>query len=399
MRLTIIPLIVVIACAVSITNDGEAALAGSTYEPPVTVATDCSVDVSAELNAWIASIPDGVEGAPTTALLAVDGCYRIDSRLNVENRSYIEFDGNGASLIRLDNSPGFDGMQWFVRSSDHIAFRNMTVEGSNTAAFPSPGTYTDYEAQHLWTCWGCTDLLIEDVTGRNAWGDFVATAPDHQTLGQPMPGEVTIQRSHFRNSGRMGVSVTAGEGFYIHNNVFEDVAWSVLDIEIESSEWSGRSIHMTGNIVGRVYHYLVASGGGFSLDVEDVLIANNVMREIPETGSSYQVSAIGSNWTVRDNLIKTRSFGLRAKNATDIDFSDNTILARNFGAIPLAIENSTSITVANNKFLSADGNGHWSGITADPVNNVCGNMLEINLDPNPYSPPDRVSVLQPEACN
>lgn len=373
----------------------------SSHSVPPSIASDCSVNVSAELNAWIDTLPDGIAGEPTLVQFVQNGCYRIDTRLNVEERSHLTFDGNGATFRKVTDEPGFDGAQWFVRSSDGITFTDMTVEGTNTGPHRTSGAYTDYEFQNNWTCWGCTHLTLDGVTGLNAWGDFLSTTADHWTVGQPVPGNIIVKNSTFRKSGRMGVAVTLGENFVIEDNSFDEVAWSVLDLEVEASTWSVSNVDFIGNRIGKVYHYIVATGGGFSLDVSNVRIKHNVMTEIPDTGTSYAISAVGDDWEIINNRIMTRGYGIRAKGATNVVVRDNTIMARNYSALPLRIEDSGNVSVRDNFFLTANNLGHWLDYTYAGTNTdveVCGNRLEVDTDLTLYSPPDVVLYNDPVGC-
>ena len=45
------------------------------FTVPAGIANDCSVDVSAAINSWIAGVPDGSE-----LLFGPNACYRVDSR-------------------------------------------------------------------------------------------------------------------------------------------------------------------------------------------------------------------------------------------------------------------------------------------------------------------------------
>ena len=63
---------------------------------PASIPSDCSRDVSAELLAWIASVPDG-----STLRFAANGCYRVDRTLTIQYRNGLTFEGNGATFPRV----------------------------------------------------------------------------------------------------------------------------------------------------------------------------------------------------------------------------------------------------------------------------------------------------------
>ncbi len=57
---------------------------------PASVPHDCSVDVSAAIQAWIDSTPD-----EAVLSLIRGGCYRVDETLFVKNRNHVVIDGQG----------------------------------------------------------------------------------------------------------------------------------------------------------------------------------------------------------------------------------------------------------------------------------------------------------------
>ena len=134
------------------------------YTIPNSIVADCSVNVVDEINNWVQSIPDGTSDSRSIIEFKSDACYRIETSINVENRKHLYFDGKGATFRKVDKSApsnvaGKQSMQWFIRSSDDIYFSNMTVEGSNTFPYPSSfSSHPEYESQHNWSCWGCTNL-------------------------------------------------------------------------------------------------------------------------------------------------------------------------------------------------------------------------------------------------
>src|SRR6202011_1604941 len=66
---------------------------GPVVEIPDSVRGDCSVDVSAALNQWLASVPDN-----STVRLGTRRCYLISAPVIVAGRSRLALDGNGATL-------------------------------------------------------------------------------------------------------------------------------------------------------------------------------------------------------------------------------------------------------------------------------------------------------------
>ena len=79
---------------------GVPLLRQSVYKVPTSIAADCSVNVTAALQAWLDSLPDGA-----TALLAAGGCYRVDGTPQLIDRNGLTIDGNGSTLRAFTDGP------------------------------------------------------------------------------------------------------------------------------------------------------------------------------------------------------------------------------------------------------------------------------------------------------
>jgi hypothetical protein len=62
---------------------------------PASIPANCSRDVTAALNRWIASVPDD-----STLEFPPKACYEIEGTLFVNNRHRLLFNGNGAPCSR-----------------------------------------------------------------------------------------------------------------------------------------------------------------------------------------------------------------------------------------------------------------------------------------------------------
>src|SRR5262245_15204779 len=104
------------------------------YGVPNNIADDCSQNVSAQLNAWMDSVPDASE------LLFHGGCYRIDQTLVLTDRNLLVLRGQGATFRTSD--PTGDGSPvsnpseasrtralWRLVGGSNIELRTMTIRG------------------------------------------------------------------------------------------------------------------------------------------------------------------------------------------------------------------------------------------------------------------------------
>ena len=107
---------------------------GPTSTAPRTIAADCSVDVSAALQAWLQSVPDG-----STILLAKNACYRIESTVEFRDRHDLLVEGNNATLRAFTAGTGgrlaIRGRSHFaIVGSTNVTIRDLVVRGANPHA-------------------------------------------------------------------------------------------------------------------------------------------------------------------------------------------------------------------------------------------------------------------------
>src|SRR5919197_6377232 len=93
----------------------------SSSNVPPSIAADCSVDVTAKLSTWIASMPNG------SRLSFGSGCYRIEGTLELTDRFGLVLDGGE---FRSFNRPTDDRAIWRLINSSGVVFRNMLIHGS-----------------------------------------------------------------------------------------------------------------------------------------------------------------------------------------------------------------------------------------------------------------------------
>src|SRR5450432_3504358 len=67
---------------------------------PPSIAGDCSSDVSASLGAFLASAPN-----ESDIEFPVNGCYRVETEIDVSNKSGWTIRGNGTVLRRTQPTP------------------------------------------------------------------------------------------------------------------------------------------------------------------------------------------------------------------------------------------------------------------------------------------------------
>lgn len=195
-------------------------------EEEITLATDCSQDVTEGLNRLVARAGEG-----TTISLEPLGCYRVDGTIAVEDKRDLTIEGNGATL---DGSrvPGERERRHIrVRGGADLTMRNFAILGSRCTQPPCEGPgLAEMERQHGIAVENVAGMLIEKMTIRNVWGDFVYIS---QKGEGERSSDVVVTDSYFRNSGRQGIAPSGVAGLEVRNNVLVDAGRTVFDFESE----------------------------------------------------------------------------------------------------------------------------------------------------------------------
>jgi hypothetical protein len=346
---------------------------------PATIAADCTVDVTKALNSWMRSVPDG-----STLSFRAGGCYRVDGSLLVQDRNRLTLDGNGATFKAVTMppvSPKITRRMWAVVGGSDITMRNMTVRGTNpTAKFDVRREW--FPLIHLS---GTQKALIESVRGSNAWGDFVSIAPDNRpgsrsnsTVGV-LAKDVTVRGSSASVIGRHGITCIGCEDVLIDRNTFDDIAYQVVDIEVEADTWHARNFSFTNNTIGK-HRLSVLANAGIGRDVTNITVSGNTMTTAPVTcAPAIQVDdtvAAKSNWTITDNRFKTLGSAFWFRGVDDVTVERNVVKLMAGGCrnqdTAIMASSSRGNTLRNNDFTGArklvQGGASVTGT-------ACGNRL------------------------
>ena len=240
---------------------------GAVDQVPSSIARDCSVDVAAELESWITSVPDN-----STLSFPSKACYRVDETILVDGRHRLLFDGNDATLKAVTTG-NRERSQLHLRGGSDLTIRDLIVRGANPHAGATAAAYVvDLEAQHAFAVNGATNVLLDHVQAYDTYGDFVYIGPGNK---QPSRN-VTVANSRFARSGRQGLSVTWAVGVTIAANTIDAVARSMFDLEANTRAAQIRDIRIVGNVTGTGVNFWLANKG-FAADVGNIQVTGNRM--------------------------------------------------------------------------------------------------------------------------
>lgn len=313
------------------------------FRPPNTVKSDCSIDVSDQLNAWIAGVPNN-----STASFPPGACYLAQRALDIFNKTGINFSGNGATLKRTTNNVGVrignDVEQINVQDSSSITISSLTIQGPKD---PNKQDQT-LESQHGVGLHGVSNILINNMTINNVWGDFVYMGPGVNVF---LNSGVTFQNSRGFDAGRHGLGMIDGDHVTVANNVLRGVYHWIVDLEPGNNVPASNVLidhNTTDQLVLPTSRGFVSSGGPNN-GVHDVTISNNTITGylwIYMHSTNWNTAAgRRKNFTIINN-VATDPTGMGFLR-TDID---NGVTIGVYGMDNVLIQNNRSqIALANGK--------------------------------------------------
>lgn len=271
---------------------GSGAAAGAEpYRVPATVDPTGSRDVTAELLAFFASVPDG-----STIEFVPGARYRIDGPLRIEERHGLTFEGRGATFVAVTKADRKRRHWWVIGGSD-IVFREVNVVGANPAAGRSDGAYdSEREAQHGFDLSGVQGAELDRVTVQDVYGDFVYLGRAGRGAAVRPARDVWIHDSRFERNGRQGVGLVGIDGAVIERNVITETRRATFDMEpLAGPAYGVRNVRILDNRIGPGRLMFVASKGRGPVD--HVLIQGNRLE-----GKTMNIAIVPPEGVRRSNI-------------------------------------------------------------------------------------------------
>lgn len=232
-------------------------------------------DVSAALNAWVASVRDG-----SIVSFPAGATYRLTQGLQLANRHNLVFEGNGATFKVDPAALGsdqlaspfvlghqYDGV-WGGENSD-IAIRNFRLVG-NAA---TPGRYVaGQEGEAGLEIVGTARVEISGVTASAFPGDGV--------FFEGVNGG-WLHDSQVASAGRNGVAVISGTAILVERSAFDVSGYCTFDVESNDSTQDAADITFLDNTAGTWGDVFLAADGAAGSVVDGLTVSGNRV-----TGSS-----------------------------------------------------------------------------------------------------------------
>jgi hypothetical protein len=378
---------IAIGAALLIAAGALAACEVKVVDVPDEIASDCSGNVSAQLNQWLADLPNG------TSVQLHGGCYRIDQTLVLADRHDVDIDGGNARFETQDptgDGSTFDDPSTAARTRSHlrivrganIKLHDLTIDGPNTAAGTGIDAYVPaLEAQHGIDVQGTQNIELYDLGITDVFGDFVSF-----TLSGSTWSSGTLHDSVLARNGRQGVSLTGAHHVMIEHNDISETRRATFDLEPNGGDYGVEFVTIRDNTIGPGRLLFVAAGG--TGPVNDIGIADNQLA-----GRDMVVFVDGAgadrrhHWWISGNRSDTPWGSPAPASAITLHDVDDAAVVDNRqplqagrGDAGVDITGSTGVTVQGNSFTNA-----WSVLELpDPNAVVCGNQVVAG---DPYDQP------------
>jgi hypothetical protein len=261
---------------------------------PPTIDPSGARDVSAAMNAFLRSVPDG-----SVVRFRSGARYRMDQRLVISGRRDLEIDGNGATIVaRTDGDATRSHVR--IENSSNIFVHDLTVRGANPHAGTGDAAYRPArEHQHAFDVRSVDTLTLEHVSAYDVYGDFVYLG---QMPNGPWSAHVTVSDSRFARNGRQGIALIAVRDVLIERNTLTGMRRATFDLEPRAADDGVDRVRIRDNDIGPGKLMFVAADG--SKPVHHVTVADNRL-----TGQALQIYVHHSRPGYRDDwtIVRNRS--------------------------------------------------------------------------------------------
>lgn len=323
------------ACLVAMATVAPVASAqaqGRRFHPPV--ASDCSEDVTDDVNAWLVGVPDG-----STIDLRKDGCYLSNGTILFESRNNITIHGHGATIkADVDAPDGENRARLKFDLGGGFVVRDLILQGRNftpdCAVYGQPSCFSlvrSFDRGVLVV--GSDGVLFDNVQILNSWLDGLeVTAHRYLPFDEPPPvnaRNVTVQNSRVETTGRHAFACSGCRNFTLRNNTITNIGYDAVDVELEFPGQTG-DVTMIGNRVSNIWLSLLGvawPGPGLG----PIVVRDNVMADAGVTCHppiNFNEDARGANGTavtIANNSLHSYKYGIAIQDVARADVTGNTI--------------------------------------------------------------------------
>jgi hypothetical protein len=313
-----------------------------------------SGDQTSVLQAAVDATPDG-----GTLCLAAGASYRMDGTLNVDERSGLTIDGQGAE-VHATSLVGHVGTGPRAPWRDHVDVSrgsNITIENLGIRSAGTCSWNQDYEGEAGVHVAGTQGLTLSGLTVTGTGGDGVEIR-SYKTPDVPeIPAsDILLTGNTFGCIGSSGVSVTgAAERVTVQDSSYDDIGRSLIDLEMINSEQTLDGFAFTGNAVGH-YGLMFLAAGGHGIQ-RNVTVSNNTASVVRMKVGSPNGVVDRFGFTITDNVAGSTYYGTSSPftflgvDGVTLEGNVQSIAAANVGS--LSLTDTCHVTASGNRTIGA----------------------------------------------
>lgn len=267
-----------------------------TYLVPASIDATGATDVTADLAAWLSTVPDGTALERSLIEFPAGSVYRTEGSVVLTERHHFTVVGNDAQFV-MDELAGYDRPSWAFYSCTNFDVTSVRVRGANPyAGLEDLGYSAAQAAQHGFAFWSCTTARLTDCQVANVWGDWVYLGMS----GGDWCDDVVIENNDFVSNGRQGFGFVACRNVVVRFNTTGECRRSLLDFEPNGAAWGCDNVHIHDNTFGPHRLSFIASKG-LAGPVDNILIEDNAIARTMSSEINPQAFNTRNNWTIRRN--------------------------------------------------------------------------------------------------
>jgi hypothetical protein len=250
--------LVVVAVLVLRSAGEEESPPADTHAIPASIASDCSKDVHAELNAFFDRVPAGA-----TVRFASHGCYAQGDSIEVRDKARLTIDGNGSTFRSSFENTATRGAHpnWLILRARDVRIKNMKIVGN----FHLGGKRSQQRVNQISTegeagatsqpnagigIYGGDGVSVTDLDIRDVFGDGVLTGvTEYVDPSRPSetPRDVHVKRVTSTKAARHCFSPNQVIGFWLEDSVGRDCWYGALDAELDAPAQTLQDVHLLRN--------------------------------------------------------------------------------------------------------------------------------------------------------
>jgi hypothetical protein len=252
---------------------------GPSVAPPITIAADCSTDVSAPLRKWFRTL-----GPDTTVVMRPGACYLVDKGITLKEPQGLTVYGGQfrTAVVPSDMSgvpPSDKGDPVFtVIGGSHVTLESMQISGVNPGGYDASLAFAggiEFE--------GTSGGLVHGVTISHTFGGGITLGPlrggprhNSGTIIGPSTN-ITIDGVTVDGAGRQGLTFGSVSGAQVYDVILENIGIDTFDFEADQTNEGASDVVIDGCRASGGAIFFANGGAGDAAQTHDITVEQCTM--------------------------------------------------------------------------------------------------------------------------